>query len=210
MDKEDQAFGLEEEEDMDLDVDDFEQVEMLTLPSHCVYWLEVPVIKEDKFIDDSMYRYYERDKMDKEDQAFGLEEKEDMDMDVDEDDFEEVHPGVKLSGILNREWAVLPAGNNNEAIPDDATVRTIFSSKWSNFFGGIGSPKSFKDFEYEFSIDSMSKRTVAFILVSFLWMSGIWSVLDSRRGISSDMCSQKFSQSEMGSDTIAKDKNLDK
>nr|GEW37367.1 zinc finger, RING/FYVE/PHD-type [Tanacetum cinerariifolium] len=58
MDKEDQAFGLEEEEDMDLDVDedDFEQVEMLTLPSHCVYWLEVPVIKEDEFIDDSMYR----------------------------------------------------------------------------------------------------------------------------------------------------------
>nr|GEW37365.1 hypothetical protein [Tanacetum cinerariifolium] len=37
MDKEDQAFGLEEEEDMDLDEDDFEEVEMLTLPSHCVY-----------------------------------------------------------------------------------------------------------------------------------------------------------------------------
>nr|GFB12289.1 hypothetical protein [Tanacetum cinerariifolium] len=131
-----------------------------------------------------------------------------------------VHPGVKLSGILNREWAVLPAGNNNEAIPDDAIVKTIFSSKRRtqyfveyeflvfiqacNLFGGIGSPKSFKDFEYEFSIASMSKRTAAFISVSFFWMSGICSVLDSRRGISSDMCFQKVSQSDMGSDTSQK------
>ena len=29
------------------------------------------------------------------------------------------------SGILNLEWAVLPLGNNNDAIPEDATARII-------------------------------------------------------------------------------------
>lgn len=29
------------------------------------------------------------------------------------------------SGILNREWAVLPPGNKREATPDEATARTI-------------------------------------------------------------------------------------
>ncbi|MFS7954309.1 hypothetical protein Hanom_Chr07g00628761 [Helianthus anomalus] len=33
---------------------------------------------------------------------------------------------VKSSGILNREWAVLPDGNNSDAIPDAATAKTIF------------------------------------------------------------------------------------
>jgi hypothetical protein len=30
--------------------------------------------------------------------------------------------------ILNREWAVRPPGNSNDATPEEATVRTIFFS----------------------------------------------------------------------------------
>ena len=29
-------------------------------------------------------------------------------------------------GIRNREWVVRPFGSNKEAMPDDATIRTIF------------------------------------------------------------------------------------
>ena len=32
----------------------------------------------------------------------------------------------RSQGILNREWAVRPAGSNSDATPEDATVRTIF------------------------------------------------------------------------------------
>ncbi|GJW31926.1 hypothetical protein Tco_0051958 [Tanacetum coccineum] len=35
----------------------------------------------------------------------------------------------KLRGILNRECAVLPDDNSNDAIPEDATASTILSSK---------------------------------------------------------------------------------
>ncbi|GJY78312.1 hypothetical protein Tco_0484113 [Tanacetum coccineum] len=71
MDKEDQPFqsdGLEEEDmddDDDDDDEDFEKVEKLTLPlvSRWIFsdglpidGLEVPVMKEDDFIHDSMYR----------------------------------------------------------------------------------------------------------------------------------------------------------
>nr|GEX75543.1 ribonuclease H-like domain-containing protein [Tanacetum cinerariifolium] len=41
----------------------------------------------------------------------------------------QVHSSCKLSGILNREWAVLPDGNNKDVIPEDTTVRTILSSE---------------------------------------------------------------------------------
>nr|GEU50682.1 hypothetical protein [Tanacetum cinerariifolium] len=36
---------------------------------------------------------------------------------------------VQVSGILNREWAVLPDGKSNDAIPEDATAKTILSCK---------------------------------------------------------------------------------
>ncbi|GJV44445.1 ribonuclease H-like domain-containing protein [Tanacetum coccineum] len=37
-----------------------------------------------------------------------------------------VHSSFKLSGILNQEYIVLPAGNSYEAIPEDATTKMIF------------------------------------------------------------------------------------
>nr|GFB63572.1 hypothetical protein [Tanacetum cinerariifolium] len=41
----------------------------------------------------------------------------------------QVHSSFKLSEILNREWAVLPDGKSNDAIPKDATAKTILSCK---------------------------------------------------------------------------------
>ncbi|GKA61412.1 hypothetical protein Tco_0760819 [Tanacetum coccineum] len=47
----------------------------------------------------------------------------------------------KLSGILNRECAVLPDGSSSDAIPEDATASTILSSEriWSIFASRRGS-----------------------------------------------------------------------
>ncbi|GKC91184.1 hypothetical protein Tco_1151833, partial [Tanacetum coccineum] len=41
----------------------------------------------------------------------------------------QMHSLCKLSGILNRECAVLPDGSSSVAIPEDATASTILSSE---------------------------------------------------------------------------------
>ncbi|GKC07065.1 hypothetical protein Tco_0998675, partial [Tanacetum coccineum] len=41
----------------------------------------------------------------------------------------QMHSLCKLSGILNRECAVLPDGSSSDAIPEDATASTILSSE---------------------------------------------------------------------------------
>nr|GEV11825.1 hypothetical protein [Tanacetum cinerariifolium] len=37
--------------------------------------------------------------------------------------------GASSRGILNREWAVLPAGSSKAVMPEDATTKTIFASE---------------------------------------------------------------------------------